>query len=254
MSVTTSVEQASIHIFDAPLALGALAASHIASELRTRLRTQAVVRMVFAAAPSQAEMLHALAGAENVDWKRVEAFHMDEYIGLPSGAPQRFGEWLKENFFSRVDLGRVHLIDPGPSPDECATAYAELMRKAPIDIVCLGIGMNGHIAFNDPPANFEEKRDVRVVALDEKSRIQQVREGLFQSLEAVPTHAVTLSIPRLLRAERLFCCVSGELKRAAVTSAFLGDVDRNCPASVLRQHKDCTVYLDEAAAAGLSNE
>jgi glucosamine-6-phosphate deaminase len=254
MSVITRVENSSIHVSDTSRNLGRLAASHIAKEIRSRLLTQPFVRVVFAAAPSQSEMLHALSCAENVNWRRVEAFHMDEYIGLTTGAMQLFSEWLKREFFSRVDLHKVNIIDPGIDPDRCADEYAALMVEAPIDIVCLGIGMNGHIAFNDPPANFAEPKDVRVVRLETASRVQQVREGLFPALEDVPTHAVTLSIPRLLRAEKLFCCVPGELKQAAVTRAFLGPIDPCCPASILREHPDCTVYLDIDSAVGLKEE
>lgn len=250
----TSIEQSAIHVCDSVAELGQLAAAHIAQEIRARLQSQPVIRMIFAAAPSQSAMLHALAKAENVDWTRVEAFHMDEYIGLPVRAPQLFGEWLNREFFSRVTLRGVYLIHPIASPEVCARSYTALLAQAPIDIVCLGIGMNGHIAFNDPPADFQEPNDVRVVELDKASRMQQVKEGLFDELDGVPTHAITLSIPRLLRAERLFCCVPGELKRAAVARAFNGPIDPDCPASILRRHPDCTVYLDREAAAGLLQE
>lgn len=240
-----------IQVSDTPQQLGQLAASHVAEEIRSRLRTQPVVRMIFAAAPSQSEMLHSLTTAEGVDWSRVEAFHMDEYTGLPLGAKQRFGAWLTREFFQYVPLRNVNLIDPGENPERCAKDYAVLLANQPVDVVCLGIGMNGHIAFNDPPANFNELRDVRVVELDRMSRMQQVEEGLFPTLDDVPTHAVTLSIPCLLRAKKLFCCVPGKLKQAAVTRAFTGVVDPSSPASVLREHNDCTVYLDTESAVGL---
>lgn len=254
MSVITGIEQSPMHISQTPAELGKLAASHIAQEIRRCLSVQPRVRMVFAAAPSQAEMLIALAEAKDIDWDRVEAFHMDEYIGLPPTAPQLFGKWLNRAFFSKVHLDKVHLINPSLPPDLCAQKYAAILAEAPIDIVCLGIGMNGHIAFNDPPADFEESEDVRVVQLEDESRIQQVEEGLFPHIDAVPTHAITLSIPRLLRGHKLFCCVSGNLKRSAVTRAFLGPLDPQCPASILRTHPDCTIYLDDAAAAGLLKE
>lgn len=232
--------------------MGRLAASDVAQELRARLHTQAVVRMIFAAAPSQSEMLQALAQESSIDWNRVEAFHMDEYTGLPADAPQRFGAWLTREFFGKVELRAVHLIDPGADAERCSDEYAKLMAQDAIDIICLGIGMNGHIAFNDPPADFAEPRDVRVVELDRLSRVQQVEEGLFPTLNDVPTHAVTLSIPRLLRADKLFCCVPGKLKEAAVTRALTGEVDPGCPASILRTHAGCTVYLDAESAAGLT--
>lgn len=251
MSGIATVGRASIHVSATREEMGQLAGLQVAEEIRRRLVRQPVVRLIFAAAPSQSEMLHALGDADGVDWSRVEAFHMDEYIGLPVGARQRFGEWLKREFFDRVRLRGVHLIEPGEDAERCADAYGALLAEQPIDMVCLGIGMNGHIAFNDPPADFNELRDVRVVELDRLSRMQQVEEGLFPALEAVPTHAVTLSIPRLLRAEKLSCCVPGDLKRAAVTRAFSGTVDVSSPASILREHPGCEVYLDADSAAGL---
>ena len=231
--------------------LGELAASHLAEELRRRLGVQTTVRVIFAAAPSQSEMLRSLGNAEGIDWTRVEAFHMDEYVGLASDAPQRFGLWLRREFFDRVPFGAVHLIEPGADPERAAVEYAACLEERPVDIVCLGIGMNGHIAFNDPPANFHEPSDVRIVELDRASRDQQVREGLFPALGDVPTHAITLSIPRLLHADKLYCCVPGALKTAAVTRTFTGPIEPSSPASILRKHVDCTVYLDMESAAGL---
>ncbi len=233
--------------------LGILAASHVAAEIRLRLSTQPVVRIIFAAAPSQSEMLHALALEENLDWSRVEAFHMDEYIGLHDGAKQQFGAWLKSEFFDRVPFGSVNLIEPGSNPEQAAEQYALLLGEKAVDIVCLGIGVNGHLAFNDPPADFTEARDIKVVELQYASRQQQVDDGLFTTVEEVPTHAITLSVPRLLRAGRLFCCVPGSLKRDAVTRALTGSIHPDSPASILREHPNCTIYLDAESAAGLAD-
>ena len=252
MTQTANVQNAALHIFQSPRLLGQAAARAIAAEIRNRLASQETVRIIFAAAPSQAEMLSALATEANILWQRVEAFDMDEYIGLPAGAPQRFGNWLKRMFFDHVDLRDVRLIEPGSDATAASAAYATELSRARIDIVCLGIGMNGHLAFNDPPSDFHEPRDVRVVALSVESRTQQVKEGLFATLDDVPTHAITLSIPRLLRADKLFCCVSGDLKRDAVTQAFTGPVEPASPASILREHAGCTVFVDTAAAAGLA--
>lgn len=251
MTVAAPTLNHNIHILSNPKELGELAASDVAKELRVLLAAQSTVRMIFAAAPSQSEMLHALAKEANIDWSRVHAFHMDEYVGLPLGAKQRFGAWLKREFFDRVPLGGVHLIEPGDDPESVTKQYAASLAESPIDIVCLGIGMNGHIAFNDPPADFEEPNDVRVVELEQTSRVQQVEEGLFPTVQDVPKFAVTLSIPRLLRARKLFCCVPGFLKMAAVTRAFTGPIEPSSPASILRKHDGCTVYLDAQSAAGL---
>jgi glucosamine-6-phosphate deaminase len=221
------------------------AAHDIAEEIRARLAVAAGVRMIFAAAPSQGEMIEALIAEPAIDWRRVTAFHMDEYIGLAAGAPQRFAVWLRERLFGRVPFAAVHPILPDPDPRAAAKRYAALLDTAPIDIVCLGIGVNGHIAFNDPPvADFADPEDVKIVELDAICRQQQVDDGCFPNVAAVPERAVTLTIPRLLRAEKLFCVVPGAHKRAAVRSALHGPIAADCPASVLRRHGDCILYLD----------
>jgi glucosamine-6-phosphate deaminase len=225
--------------------MGAAAAADIAEELRARLARQAGVRMIFAAAPSQSEVLDALVAAPGIDWHRVSAFHMDEYVGLPSGAPQRFAQWLDHHLFSRLPFASVHSIVPEPSPEAATKAYAEALAAAPIDIVCLGIGVNGHIAFNDPPvADFNDPLDVKLVELDQICRQQQVDDDCFARLQDVPMQALTLTIPRLLRADRLFCVVPGAFKRDAVRDTLSGPIATACPASILRTHSDCTLYLD----------
>jgi len=179
---------------------------------------------------------------------------MDEYIGLPKDAPQNFGLWLRRHFFDHVPLGKISLIEPGEDPEADAEEYAKKLAEDPIDVVCLGVGINGHIAFNDPPAIFGDPQDVKVVKLEQASRQQQVYDGLFASIEVVPTHAVTLKVPRLLRANRLFCCVPGKAKQKAVTRALIGRIDPESPASILRGHTGCTIYLDEESAAGLQTD
>jgi glucosamine-6-phosphate deaminase len=224
--------------------MAAASAAAVASAIRELLAIQPAVRMIFAAAPSQAGMLAALTGAEDIDWRRVTAFHMDEYVGLAAEAPERFAAWLDQHLFQKVPFGAVHRIVPEPDPDVAANRYATALAKAPIDIVCLGIGVNGHIAFNDPPvADFDDPRDVKVVILDDICRQQQVDDECFARFEDVPETAVTLTIPRLLRAGRLFCVVPGASKRDAVRAALYGPVTTACPASILRQ-TDCTLYLD----------
>ncbi len=225
-----------------PERLGEAAARDIAAAIRRRLET-APVRMIFASAPSQEATLRVLAGEPGIDWRRVTAFHMDEYIGLDPGAPQRFGTWLREAFLDRVPIGTAHLIDP-----DAPEAYAALLAAAPIDIVCLGIGVNGHLAFNDPPADLRDPEPVRVVSLDEVSRTQQVDDGCFATLDEVPHQAVTLTVPALLSAGELFCMVPGARKRAAVTAALRGPIGGELPASALRTHPRCTVYVDEESA------
>ncbi len=225
--------------------MGAASASAIATELRERLSRQSEVRMVFAAAPSQAEALRRLREEPEIDWDRVTAFHMDEYIGLAADAPQRFARWLDEALFAHLPFAAVHHIVPEPDPAAAAEAYAARLAEAPIDIVCLGIGVNGHIAFNDPPvADFHDPLDVKIVALDDTCRQQQVDDQCFARYDEVPEQALTLTIPRLLQADRLFCIVPGSAKRDAVRRSLYEPVATSCPASILRQQAHCTLYLD----------
>ena len=229
-------------------AMGTAAAADIAGALRDTLAAQPGARMVFAAAPSQAETLAALAAAPGIDWPRVTAFHMDEYIGLPDDAPERFATWLQAHMFGRVPFGAVHPIAPGPDPAAEAARYAALLSEAPIDIVVLGVGVNGHLAFNDPPvADFDDPLDVKIVDLDADCRQQQVDDACFAHLADVPARALTLTIPRLLRSGRMFCVVPGRAKRAAITSMLHGPVATACPASILRAQAHCTLYLDAEA-------
>ncbi len=239
------IEHLDVRSFSTRAAMGSAAALDIAAAMRDRIALSGAVRMVFAAAPSQAEMLEALVAMPDLPWDRVTAFHMDEYVGLAPGAPQRFASWLGTHLFDRVTCGAVHRIEPDPDPAIEARRYAALLAAAPIDIVCLGIGVNGHIAFNDPPvADFDDPEDVKIVELDAICRQQQVDDGCFPSLAAVPRSAITLTVPRLLRAERLFCVVPGPMKRAAVAMTLSGPITTDCPASILRRHPDCILYLD----------
>jgi glucosamine-6-phosphate deaminase len=248
--VSTTGSELRVEVFPDREALGRAAGDDIAAELRSRLARQDDVRMILAAAPSQLETLERLRAAEGVDWSRVTAFHMDEYVGLPPNAPQRFGEWLKGALFDHVPLGKVHLLDPSGDPAETVWQYADELAAAPIDVVVLGIGVNGHLAFNDPPdADLADPQPVRVVQLAETSRRQQVDDECFDRVEDVPTTAVTLTVPRLLDAGRLFCVVPDATKAAAVRSAVTDPIGPACPATALRRHPDCTLYLDKESAA-----
>jgi glucosamine-6-phosphate deaminase len=231
-------------------AMGRAAAHDIAADLRGRLVAQPAVRMIFASAPSQKEMLDALRSEPGIDWRRVTAFHMDEYIGLPPSAPERFGTWLRAAFFDPLRIGEVHLMDPDVGPEKCAADYAALLAAAPIDIVCLGIGLNGHIAFNDPPvADFHDPKTIKIVELDQECRLQQVLDGCFADLDSVPHRAITLTVPRLLDADRLFCVVPGPLKREAVRRTLSSPIGPACPATALRLHARCALYLDTDSAS-----
>lgn len=249
--VTKKTEEAlRVEIYETRDAMASAAAQAIADALRKKLAKQDTVRMVFAAAPSQGEMLAELVADPSIDWSRTVLFHMDEYIGLAPNATQRFSGWLDRNLFSKVTGATVHRIQPDDGADAEATRYAALLNAAPIDIVCLGIGVNGHLAFNDPPvADFDDPHDVKVVELDTVCRQQQVDDACFATLPDVPSHAVTLTIPRLLRADEMFCVVPDARKANAVRDSLRGPLSTDCPASMLRQCAHCTLFLDKDSAA-----
>jgi glucosamine-6-phosphate deaminase len=234
--------------------MGARAAADIASEIRALLANQDGVRIMFAAAPSQSEMLLSLTQASGIDWSRVSGFHMDEYLGLAAGAPQRFGAWLRRTIFDRLPFGAVHLIEPGDDPNQTAADYAAKLNAAAIDIVCCGVGVNGHLAFNDPPADFNDPLTMKIVTLDERSRQQQIDDKCFAFIQDVPTHAVTVTIPALLAARTIFCTVPGPKKNHAIRNMLERPITSLCPATALRLHPKCTLYLDPHSAGEISFE
>lgn len=230
-------------------AMAKAAADSIAAEMAVRLAHKERIQVLFSAAPSQLPMLDDLAKDPRIDWERVTAFQLDEFVGLDLAHPAAFGNWLIRFIFSKVPVGRYHRLIPGADPAAAALAYSRLLLAAPIDIACLGIGVNGHIAFNDPPvADFEDPELVKLVELDDICRRQQHDDGSFPTVDAVPQHALTLTIPCILRAERIFCVVPGEAKRNAVEATLFGPVATDCPASILRRHVDGTLYLDDGSS------
>ena len=247
----SSLEAIRIHIAESRAAMAARAAADIAQEIRACLLKQPGVRMIFAAAPSQSEMLAALCEENGVDWSRITAFHMDEYLGLHPDATQCFGGWLRRTIFDHLNFAAVHLIEPGNDPVEAAASYAAKLNAAPIDIVCCGIGVNGHLAFNDPPADFDDPLTMKIVELDALCRQQQVEDGCFATLSEVPTRALTLTVPALLAAHAIFCTVPGSSKREAVRRAVNDPIGPACPATALRRHPRSTLYLDPGSAADL---
>jgi glucosamine-6-phosphate deaminase len=242
---TAVIDRLRVEVYPNRLAMGTAAGTQAARKIRQLLEKQEEVRIVFAAAPSQNELLATLAKADGLDWKRITVFHMDEYIGLPHDAPQKFSRFLQEKLFDIVKPGKVNLIDCTGDPQAECERYTRLLKEKPIDIVCLGIGENGHIAFNDPPvADFNDPHWVKIVELDEACRQQQVNDGCFPDFASVPTHAVTLTIPALMSGRSLFCVVPGPTKRHAVTETLHGSVGTHCPATIMRSHADCTLYVD----------
>lgn len=246
-------DQLIYYIYYTREAAGQAAAKDIAEAMHTLLAEKETINMIFAAAPSQNEVLAALVANRDIPWNRVNAFHMDEYIGLSEDAPQRFGNFLKEAIFDKVPLRSVHYIDCSATDiqAECLR-YTDLLQSYPVDIVCLGIGENGHIAFNDPGvADFDDQALVKVAELDQICRRQQVNDGCFSSIDEVPTHALTLTIPALCHASAMFCTVPAQTKRWAVTQTVRGAITAQCPASVLRNHNHARLYCDRFSAEDL---
>lgn len=248
---TLTVGRLAVEVYARRAEMGRAAAFDVAARMRALMAKQPHVRMVFAAAASQNEFLATLAEQENLDWSRVEAFHMDEYIGLDVDAPQSFGTFLREHLFDLVHPGRVEYIDPdADDPDAEAERYADLLDERPIDIVCAGIGENGHMAFNDPHvADFDDPDIAKVVDLDEVSRMQQVHDDAFATLEEVPESAVTLTMPTLMSAGAVYCIVPGPSKAEAVRRTLEEQIDEECPATVMRRHANAILYLDRDSAA-----
>ncbi len=250
---TRTYGKARVQIYEHRDDMGADAAKHVVGLMQGLLKKKKTIRMVFAAAPSQNEFLSYLTRSDLVDWSRVVGFHMDEYIGLPDGSEQSFGLFLQRHLFSKVQMQRVELLDSRANDPawECVR-YAALLKQDPIDIVCLGIGENGHIAFNDPPvANFHDEHLVKVIELDERDRQQQVNDGCFPSVEDVPRKAYTLTIPALMSAAHLSCVVPSVRKAAAVRDALLGPITTEVPASIMREHPDTVIFLDQSSALHL---
>lgn len=228
--------------------MGRAAAADIADFLRAKIGIAGRgVRVIFAAADSQRDMLESLIADHRLDWGRVTAFHMDEYIGLAPDAPQRLGNWLKRTLIERVPIGRFHPISPEIGVAKAIESYWRLLMEAPIDAVCLGIGVNGHLAFNEPGAgtNLDDRRWIKEIGLDPVSLQQQVDEGNFPSADAMPKLAITLTVPCLLAGERLFCVVPGKAKALAVQRALKDPIGPDCPATALRRHPRCTLYCDK---------
>lgn len=240
-----------VEIYDTRAEMGNAAARDIKAKIAQLLAEKREINMIFAAAPSQNEVLAALANDGQIEWNRVNAYHMDEYIGLSADAPQGFGNFLKAHIFGRAPFKSVHYIDCTASdPEKEAARYEKLLGDNPPDIVVMGIGENGHIAFNDPPvADFKDARGAKVVKLDEVCRNQQVHDGCFARLEEVPKYAITLTVPTLVSAPWLFCIVPAKTKANAVKECLTGEIGEHCPASILRLQENAVLYLDKDSAS-----
>ena len=241
------VDKLTVKAFETRQEMGEVSALDIKNKFCELLREKDEINVIFAAAPSQNDVLKSLTLDKDIEWNRINAFHMDEYIGLSKDAPQGFGNFLKEHIFGLVPFKSVNYIDcTAENPEKEAERYAKILEENPTDVVIMGIGENGHIAFNDPPvADFCDKVLVKPVKLDEICRNQQVNDGCFKSIDEVPTHALTLTVPALVRAPYLFCIVPAPTKANAVKETLTGSIDEHCPASILRVQDNAILYLDK---------
>jgi glucosamine-6-phosphate deaminase len=243
-----------IQVFPDQVSLARAAAAAAASRIRAAVAASGTARIVAATGVSQIAFLAALTREPDVDWANVEMFHLDEYIGLPAGHPASFRKYLRERLIGPAGIGRVHLLEGDGNPaDICQTVGRELGRRPP-DVAFVGIGENGHLAFNDPPADFETEAPYLVVRLDEACRRQQVGEGWFETIDDVPERAVTMSVRQILKARAIIAVVPEARKAAAVRASLEGDITPAVPASILRTHPDVWMYLDVESARLLTSE
>ncbi|MBX7120772.1 MAG: glucosamine-6-phosphate deaminase [Opitutaceae bacterium] len=252
MKLPSSLE---IRVFDDNRLLGIRAAQQAARLITDAIAARGKARILIATGNSQIEMMNALVGHSEVDWSRVEAFHLDEYVGISDQHPASFRLWIRTRFENRVRPGLMaYLPGDAPNVDSAAAAYAARLFSEPIDLAFVGIGENGHIAFNDPPvADFNDPLGVKRVMLDEPCRRQQVGEGHFPSFDAVPKEALTVTCSGLLKARSWVSCVPDLRKARAVKDSLEGPISPSCPGSLIRRHPHVTLYLDQASASLLSD-
>jgi glucosamine-6-phosphate deaminase len=238
-------------VFSDKRQLGEAAAEQAATCIKKATAQWGRARILVSTGASQFEFLHALAGRGDVDWASVEMFHLDEYLGLSADHPASFRRYLLERLIHPAGIDHYHFIDGQGDPDEEIRRVGEALRSAPIDCAFVGIGENGHLAFNDPPADFETRQPYLIVELDEACRRQQVGEGWFDSIDEVPRRAISISVRQILEAREIICAVPDARKAEAVRNALEGPVTPDVPASILQTHPDTTVYLDRESARRL---
>src|SRR5215468_6251671 len=237
-----------IRVFNDKPTLGRAAAEQAATAIRRALSERGEARIIAATAASQLEFLDALTKAAGIDWTKVEAFHLDEYIGLPITHPGSFRKMLMEQLVSKTGISKYHLLDgDAHDPAGVVRRVGRSLASAPIDIAFLGIGENGHIAFNDPPADFETEEPYIIVNLDEACRRQQVGEAWFANISQVPKRAISMSARQILKAKEILAVVPDQRKAQAVKACVEGEISPMAPASILRRHPNATIYLDTAS-------
>jgi glucosamine-6-phosphate deaminase len=238
-----------IKVFSSKATLAQAAAEHAAAIIRNAISQHGDARIIAATGASQFDFLNALTKITDIDWDRVEMFHLDEYVGISDQAPASFCRYLRERLIDKVGLKRYHLLDGTLDPGTVIEHVSAEIRRGPIDVAFAGVGENGHLAFNDPPANFDTEEAYIVVNLDEACRKQQLGEGWFPTLEAVPQQAISMTIHQLMKAEHILCIAPDARKAAAIKASFNGEVSPMAPASILQRHPDATLYLDKESSA-----
>ena len=234
-------------------ALGRAAAEQAANSLRRAIRQRKVARIIAATGASQFEFLDALTAAPDIDWSCVEVFHLDEYIGIPITHPASFRKYLLERLINKTGITRYHFLNGDGDVRGSVDEIAKELQREPVDLAFVGIGENGHLAFNDPPADFDTDDPYLVVQLDHKCRQQQVNEGWFGSVAEVPSQAISMSVRQIMRARELIAVVPDERKAQAVKNSLEGQITPMVPASILRSHPNATIYLDKDSAALLTS-
>lgn len=243
-----------VKIFSTNSELAAAAAAQAAAGIRDAIRERGLARIIAATGASQFQFLEVLTLASEIEWQRVELFHLDEYLGIPVTHPASFRRYLLDRLINKVGIAHHHLLDGGQDTAQTIAKVTRELRKAPVDLAFVGIGENGHLAFNDPPADFQTEEAYIVVDLDEACRRQQLGEGWFQGLSDVPRRAISMTIRQILRSKQILCVVPDARKAEAVAKCLEGEISPQAPASILRTHPDTFVYLDRESSTLLRPE
>lgn len=242
-------------IYNTPDALGRAAGQSAAQLIRDAITSNGSANIILATGTSQFETLKELVSAEDINWNKVVMFHLDEYILLPVTHPASFRKYLQERFLSRVPkLKNVWLINGETDAQEECKRLGDLIQKSSIDVALIGIGENGHLAFNDPPADFETEEPYIIVELNDACKKQQLGEGWFQSIDEVPQKAISMSIQQILKSKNIICSVPGSKKAMAVKNTLQKEISNQYPSTILRTHSNCIIYLDSESASSLEPE
>jgi len=251
---TMQVESLDVRIFGTSEEMGEAAAAFVSESLTTAIQEKDAAALILATGASQFEFLNALKRDDSIEWSKITIFHLDEYLGMDEHHPASFRKYLRERILDDVKPGQVHYIEGDTDNVEGEVLrYENLLRTHEVDVACIGVGENGHLAFNDPhDADFNESRLVKIVELDDRSRQQQYGEGWFESIGEVPARAITLTIPAILRSKVISCVVPAQRKAEAVFKTLNGPISTDCPATILRRHGNAVLFLDSHSASKLS--